>query len=330
MVTIVLVLFCLYRCLAGNDQFSVRCLFVSMNYRFLFFIFLFILFVAPTEGQTKIGDRPADIHPGAVLELESLSKGFRLSRIKLDDVNAWTLDGTAVSGMLIFNDGGAAPRGMYYWSVELSRWVRIVNSEELASIIISNTTISNNSVGNKLSTTVNGITGLGVDIINNNSLSLVNGILTSTVNGVVSSPGLKLISSVDNGLSDANGNAQLGGPLIKPTILAASSVNTLALTGLDTSNDHADSVLVVTANTGVLRKVSRNVLVGDELTLVTLATSNGQRRFATPAIITNPKKIQVYRNGINVEFDAVDDTHIDLEMQAACYMNDEIKITQMQ
>jgi len=116
----------------------------------------------------------------------------------------WTLDQAPVSGMLIFNETGTAPKGMYYWSLDLSQWVNVVNSRELAALITTGTIVSNTSVGNKLSTTINGITGLGADIINNNSLSIDNGILTSTVNGVVSPAGLNLISSVDNGLSSGN------------------------------------------------------------------------------------------------------------------------------
>lgn len=285
--------------------------------------------VGSMQGQTKIGTHPEVIQPGSILELESLTKGLRLSRIQLDDVNTWSLDGPAVSGMLIFNDVGAAPKGMYYWSMELSQWVRIVSSAELASMIISNTKVSLNSTGNKLSTTVNGVTDLGVDIINNNSLSIVNGVLTSSVNGVVSSPGLNLISSVNNGLSNDNGNAQLGGPLIKPTTISTSPTNTLAITGLQNGNVDTDSLLVVAPVTGVVRKISTSVLTSDGLMSVVLATSNGQRRFATPASITSLKKIQVYRNGINVEFSKVDDGQIELEIQAACYVNDEVKIIQL-
>jgi len=304
------------------------CVFVRDKY--LFFLFLLTVSVGSMQGQTKIGTRPEVIQPGSVLELESLTKGLRLSRIQLNDVNAWSLDGDAVSGMLIFNAVGAAPKGLYYWNMELSRWVNVVSSADLASIILSNTKVSVNSVANKLSTTVNGVTDLGVDIINNNSLLIVNGVLTSSVNGVVSSPGLNLISSVNNGLSNDNGNAQLGGPLIKPTTLSTSSTNTLSITGLQNGNISTDSLLVVAATTGVVRKISTSVLTGDGFMSVVLATSNGQRRFATPAAITNPRKIQVYRNGVTVEFDKVDDTHIDLEAQAACYVNDEIKITQIQ
>lgn len=287
------------------------------------------MFTVSVRAQIKIGDSPSVIQPSSVLELESLSKGFRLSRIQLNDVRAWTLDGTPVSGMLIFNDAGVAPKGMYYWSMDLTQWVNIVNSSELASLIASSTTVSNKLLGNKLSTTVNGISGIGVDIVNNNSLSIVNGVLTSIVNGVESAPGLNLISSVSNGLSSESGNAQLGGALIKPTILSTTSTNTLAIQGLENGDINTDNLLVVTSTTGELRKISVGILKNEEYKSVMLATSNGQRRFATPGIITDIKKIQVYRNGINIEFAQVDDSHIDLEIQAACYVDDEIKIIQL-
>ena len=300
-----------------------------MKVKHLLLSIFFVVFVVRASAQSKIGDNPAVIQPSSILELESLSKGFRLSRITLNDVHIWTLDGTPVSGMLIFNETGIAPKGMYYWSMDLSQWVSIVNSKDLAALITTGTTVSNTSVDNKLTTTVNGIIGLGADIINNNSLSIVNGVLTSTVNGVVSSPGLNLISSVDNGLSSGNGTAQLGGPLIKPTTLSASSTNTLSIKGLENGNVSTDSLLVVAANTGVIRKISTSVLTNDVYKSVVLATSNGQKRFATPAIITELRKIQVYLNGISVEFAQVDDTHIDLETEAACFVDDEIKIIQL-
>ena len=287
------------------------------------------MFVASVRGQNKIGDNPAIIHPGSILELESLSKGLRLPRIQLNDTHSWTLDGSPVSGMLIFNESGAASKGMYYWSMDLSQWVNIVNTSELAALITTGTTVSNKSIGNKLTTTVNGITGLGADIINNNSLSIINGVLTSTVNGVVSAPGLNLISYVDNGLSSGNGNAQLGGPLIKPTTLSTSSTNTLAIKGLQNGNVNTDSILVVASNTGVIRKINTNELTGNGYKSTVLATTVGQRRFSTPVTITDIRKVQVYRNGVNVEFTQVDDTHIDLETQAACFVDDEIKIIQL-
>lgn len=300
----------------------------------IFVLLLFIAFLSllsvQVNAQSKIGDNPMTIQPGSLLELESLSKGLRLPRISLDNVNSWTLDGAAVSGMLIFNETGTAPNGLYYWSMNLMQWVRVVNSTELAALITTGTTVSNVSANNILSTTVNGISSLGVDIIRNNSLSIINGLLTSNVNGVASSTGVNVISSANNGLSSTNGIVQLGGILIKPATLATSSTNTLALTGLRSGNLATDSLLVIAPNTGIVRKISSNVLSGvNVLKSIELASSDGQKRFATPSAITDIRKIQVYRNGINVEFNQVDATHIELETQATCYANDEVKIIQL-
>lgn len=54
--------------------------------------------------------------------------------------------------------------------------------------IANATTVSNTSAVNNLSTTVNGITGTAVPIINSNETSLTAGKLTTTVNGVASTP----------------------------------------------------------------------------------------------------------------------------------------------
>jgi len=191
------------------------------------------------------------------------------------------------------------------------------------------TVVSNTSKVNNISTTVNGITGVDVNIINSNLLSLTNGTLSSSVNGVTSSPGLNLISSADNGLSSENGNVQLGGTLIKPTTLSATAINSLSLNGLQNGNVFTDSILVVAPNTGRVGKISGSILGTNMYKLIAFASSNNQKRFETPEVITDLKKIQVFRNGINVEFTRVDDTHIDLEDQAACYVDDEIKIIQL-
>lgn len=294
----------------------------------LFIVFLSVL-VVPVNAQNKIGDNPMTIQPGSLLELESLSKGLRLPRIPLNDVHSWTLDGTAVSGMLIFNEIGTSPKGLYYWSMDLMQWVRVVNTTELTKLITDGTTVSLVSLDNKLSTTVNGVTSLGVDIIKNNSLSIINGVLTSTVNGVASSPGLNVLSSANNGLSSNNGNVQLGGALVKPSVIGASATNTLSITGLQSGNLATDSFLVVAPNTGVVRKISSSVFSGvNVLKSIEIAASDGQKQFATPATITDIRKILVYRNGVNVEFSQVDDTHIELEALATCNANDEVKIIQ--
>ena len=88
---------------------------------------LLLVFSVSAFAQNKIGDNPTVIHAGSLLELESLTKGFRLPRIPLNDLHVWTLDGTATSGMLVFNDSGKAPKGLYYWNTDLAQWVQVLN-----------------------------------------------------------------------------------------------------------------------------------------------------------------------------------------------------------
>jgi len=228
--------------------------------------------------------------------------------------------------MVVYNELGLLPKGIYYWNTDLTQWVRVVNSAELSTLIAASTTVSNASSGNKLSTTVNGKVGAQVAIINTNTLALANGVLTSAVNGVASSPGVNVVGTGNNGLTVTAGNVQLGGALVIPTTIAASAVNTFSITGLKEGNSLTDSLLVIAPTTGIVRKVS---MVKAEIAKVVQVASNGQRRFATPITITDPKKVQVYRNGINVEFYQVDDKHIDLEVQATCYSDDEVKIIQL-
>lgn len=302
----------------------------TVRIKYFLFLGLLIVSIVTVRAQNKIGDNPGSIMPGSILELESLSKGLRLPRIVLNDTSLWSLDGTPVSGMLIFNESGNAAKGLYYWDMNKSKWENIVNTSDLVALIATNTSVANNSTGNKLTTTVNGVTSIGVDIIKNNSLSMVNGVLTSNVNGVSTSSGVNVLSSASNGLSSTNGNVQLGGALTTPATLATSATNTLAFTGLRNGNLATDSLLVVAPNTGIVRKISSNVLSGiNVLKSIEFATSDGQKRFATPSAITDISKIQVYRNGINVEFNQVDAAHIELETQATCYANDEVKIIQL-
>jgi hypothetical protein len=80
-----------------------------------------------------------------------------------------------------------------------ANWVNVTP----ASVLSAATTVSNTSSVNTLSTTVNSVTGAGVNIINTNLLGLSGTTLTSTINGVTSG-GLNL-SSLDNNIYNSDG-----------------------------------------------------------------------------------------------------------------------------
>ncbi|KAF2333332.1 hypothetical protein [Flavobacterium nitrogenifigens] len=61
------------------------------------------------------------------------------------------------------------------------------------------------------------------------------------------------IGSADNGLTALNKNVQLGGELNKRTTIKASTTNTIAISGLTSSNNTSDTPVVATAD-GTLKK----------------------------------------------------------------------------
>jgi len=152
-------------------------------------LLLFFVCTLSVHAQNKVGDNPSVIQPGSLLELESLTKGLRLPRIPLNDVNLWTLDGVGVSGMMIYNELGTEPKGLYYWSTDSNKWVQVVNKDELPALIAAynaaNTTVTNKSTGNTLVTTVNGVVAAPTPIVNTNTLTGAANKITSTVNGKV-------------------------------------------------------------------------------------------------------------------------------------------------
>lgn len=144
-----------------------------------------------------------------------------------------------------------------------------VNGISVTAPIVNSNTLSAKS--GRLISTVNGIDSNTFDLkdATAHSLTVSGGVLTSTVNGI--SPTANVLSTVDNGLIASAGNVRLGGTLNSPTILTTTATGTLALAGLQrTGISPANSVLVVDANTGILKVISGI----DFMPAITTVTSN--------------------------------------------------------
>ena len=126
----------------------------------------------------------------------------------------------------------------------------------LPSALIPATTVSNTSTTNLMHTTVNGVTGADVNIINSNILTATNGNLVSTVNGVATTPAVPVLITANNGLTTTNGNVQLGGSLTNPTTIVTDAANTLAISGLPTGNAGTDNILVINPTSEILKTVT--------------------------------------------------------------------------
>lgn len=57
--------------------------------------------------------------------------------------------------------------------------------------------------------------------------------------------------------------------------------------------------------------------------------TNGQVQFNTPVAFSSTSKINVFRNGLRIGFNQIGATTIELEPEASCYLNDEIRIVQI-
>jgi len=151
---------------------------MKQKHLFIFFI-LALSALNVAKAQNKMGNNPTVVQPGSLLELESLTKGLRLPRIPLDDVKNWTLDGTAVSGMMIYNESGKAPKGIYYWSTDSVKWTRVVNINELSSLIansVTNNTAVRDSVVKVINNSIVAGTITGKNYTSKTPVLLVNGV----------------------------------------------------------------------------------------------------------------------------------------------------------
>lgn len=133
-------------------------------------------------------------------------------------------------------------------------------------------------------------------------------------------------NQVENGIYNDGINIKLGGSLIEPTKIITSKENTFALEGLQESQNPEDQLVVIDKNTGVLKQKSYNTLKTKQEKII--EAKEGQLEFSTPSIFTDSEKISVYRNGIRINFTAINNNTIKLEPEAICYEKDKIRIVQ--
>ena len=105
----------------------------------IFYLALMTLIVSTVSmnAQVTIGSQ-ADPHAGAVLDLQSTSKGLLLPHVALKGETVWGLDGAAVEGMLVYNTGDVLPKGLHVWSAE--RWALL--QETAPTVLVTGVTLN--------------------------------------------------------------------------------------------------------------------------------------------------------------------------------------------
>lgn len=221
-------------------------------------------------AQQKIGNNLGTLHPGAVLELESTNRGFLPSRVALIASNVWSLNGTAVNGMMVYNTAtvtgaNALTPGYYMW--QDGSWVRIVTG------VISTTNALTYTPGTQtLTSNVNGVSSDAV-------LPLASG----SVTGLLSSTDFNTFNGKENVLTFANGLTRsaneitLGGVLNQNTTLTLAANNFTfggATTGKVIVSGPAGSATSGLQLSNLLTAVTPNAAVASQRVLTVDANGN--------------------------------------------------------
>ncbi len=305
-------------------------------------LFFYVLVFCSTTifyGQVKIGDNISTIDASSILELESTTKAFVPTRLTNTEMMAMT----PLNGALVYNTDNDC-----IFLYDGSAWKSLCNSGVL--VTTSATAPTHSEAGdvwiNEATNEVSIYNGFSWVVINTNPRRGVGAPTASTVSQAIagdiyvdSSNGQlytydgtnwqsNSLVTVGNGISTSTtGAIELGGTLNHATVLSTNETNTLAIEGLNHVTDNTIDLVAIDKTTGVLRKTSM-VSAALQREEVVLRAANGQRNFSTPIAISSANKIDVYRNGVKVNFEAAGANAISLEAEASCYENDEIRIVQ--
>ena len=153
--------------------------------------------------------------------------------------------------------------------------------------------------------------------------------------GTTNTIDISSLIKAENGLSVAGGNVVMGGDLINPTTVTTDATNTLAVDGLEAPADTDDYDIVTVDNTtGVLKKIPISSL-GIRRYVQIYTAADGDIQFVVPQAIADAAdldNIDVYRNGVRIDFTQVNTNTVQLDLGAlaGCYAGDKIRIVQLQ
>lgn len=311
--------------------------------RALLFIILFVC-THLSYSQVKIGDNPNSIHSSSILELESTDKVLVITRMTSAQMNAVA---GPYAGALVYNTDENC---VYMFN---GSWVNLCNTSGIkVTTQATPPPPANNNLGD-----------FWINNAQNNATSIWNGsnwvnlddnptrgngapntttapnpqagdVYVDATTGIVYAyNGTTWVQNggdtkANNGLLvTADNTVQLGGVLIKPTIITTDATNTLTIEGLQEGNVNEDDVVTINRTNGQLRKINTTNLFREKVDKLT-ATANYQLIFDTGFTLYSTDKVNVYRNGVRIDFTINSNTQITLEPDARCYIGDEIRIVQ--
>lgn len=240
----------------------------------------------------RTGDNP---HPDAMLDIQDTTKALIIPRVALRSIVLSTPLNSFAAGMVIYNTAtsgvgsSAVTPGLYY--SDGIKWIRATSQGSVSdtSIYNSDGTLSGNRV---------------VKLQNNNL----------TFN---STSGNLLFTSL-NGKVGIGTSTPLGTLHVKGSVYI-DSLQSGAVT---------DSILTVDKTTGRIRAISPANMSGGIKKVNYTVSINGQTNFTTPLSVFSADNVQLYRNGILIDFAVPVIGGNIIIAEIPCLINDEILIIQ--
>ncbi|AOW10385.1 hypothetical protein [Flavobacterium gilvum] len=272
---------------------------------------LSLLFPMTMHAQVKIGSNPTMIGTNANLEVEG-ANGSKIS-VSKDSGKLTIKDGSEGVGKVLTSDAN----GVATWVVPGATIESLPGTTGVPGVPGSDTP---------------GAPATGITIVVNDSGTWIYNPTTASWTSINSQTGRVNIDA-SNGVMLDGQTIKLGGNLTEPTAIKSSAVNTLAISGLQ-DGKVTDDLLTMDPTTGVLRKISAvEFSMGTNMAKQKMVATAGEKVFPTVWPIDSLDKIQVYRNGAEIDFSATEGTsQITLQLLAdtngGCLDGDEIKIYQ--
>lgn len=304
----------------SHPNHTYRMVFLRKLYFYFFFLFGFI-----SLAQVKIGDNPESINPYIILELESTDKAFLFPRMTSAQRDAAFDLNDAPAGLAIFNTTSNQLEVLNSPSDPLKRGSKQWLGTDESVAQTGDTPPENPSAGQLFYNT-------GIDKLmlfdgsqwqsfgSENSLTYQNlSVNFASENGLLN---FGLTDDPDDSDNEINLRSL---EEVRTQTSGSLPIFTDATSG-DLVIDTASEKLTLYAYDGTEWREFKPITQTNDV--AEFIATDGQKQFTTPLEIETNSVINVFRNGVMVNFTVIDSTTIELESQAVCYQDDQIKIFQ--
>ncbi|NDC76787.1 MAG: hypothetical protein EBZ67_02765 [Chitinophagia bacterium] len=250
-------------------------------------------------AQMKIGDNARTLNPDAILEMESGNKGLILPRVSLRSTSVSDPLRTFTVGMMVYNTSTAnnVSPGIY-----VSDGVRWIKASE-------NATIPDSASGQNVFWSLRG----NASVTASHFLGSINAAPVIIKTGNAERLRVSENGWVGVGTASPRAALHLKGQLV--------------IDSIGVGNAATDKWLVANPADGRVKLLSNAPFMTGTQSILLTVGANGQILFQTPAAITDPNRIFLYRNGVMISFSVNNGNSIISEIP--CMAGDQVRIIQL-